>query len=171
MLSVYLQMLDTEEEKVLFEELYLQYKDLMFNIANNILNNAYDAEDVVHQSFLTIAKHIAGIDAVNSPRTKSFIIIITKNKALDCLRYRKRFADENIEDNLFYNTQFPGDNLLAGAIAKLPERTKHILLLHYDNGFSTQEIAQMLNMNRNTVQKTILRAREKIKQLITEENK
>ena len=51
-----LQMLETSEEKVRFEELVLTYKNLMFYVANQILNNDYDAEDAVQQAFFEILK-------------------------------------------------------------------------------------------------------------------
>ena len=45
---IYLQMLETPEEKSKFEQLYLEYKGLMFHVAYEILHNEQDAEDAVH---------------------------------------------------------------------------------------------------------------------------
>ena len=50
---VYLQMIDTPEDRSKFEQLYLEYRGLMFHAANQILHNEQDAEDAVHQAFLT----------------------------------------------------------------------------------------------------------------------
>ena len=57
MLTLYLQMLDTPEEKVRFEEVYLTYRGLMYHTANRILHNRQDAEDAVHNAFLQVIKH------------------------------------------------------------------------------------------------------------------
>ena len=54
MLIMYLQMLDTPEEKVRFEQIYLKYREKMFHVADSILHNDQDAEDAVHNAFLRI---------------------------------------------------------------------------------------------------------------------
>ena len=48
MLVYYLQMLDTPEEKIWFEQIYLKYRGLMYHVADGILHNSQDAEDAVH---------------------------------------------------------------------------------------------------------------------------
>ena len=47
MLIYYLQMLDTPEEKIRFEKIYLKYRSLMYHVADSILHNRQDAEDAV----------------------------------------------------------------------------------------------------------------------------
>jgi RNA polymerase sigma-70 factor (ECF subfamily) len=44
---LYLQMLETPEEKSLFEQIYLEYRGLMYHVAYEILHNDQDAEDAV----------------------------------------------------------------------------------------------------------------------------
>lgn len=56
MLVYYLQMLDTPEEKIRFEQIYLKYRGLMYHVANGILHDRQDAEDAVHNAFLRIIK-------------------------------------------------------------------------------------------------------------------
>lgn len=51
-------MLETPEEKSLFEQIYLEYRGLMFHVAYEILHNEQDAEDAVHQAFVKIAENI-----------------------------------------------------------------------------------------------------------------
>ena len=48
----YLCLLDTEEEKSKFEELYNQYRKLMYLCAKEILRDEQLAEDAVHEAFL-----------------------------------------------------------------------------------------------------------------------
>ena len=55
MLAIYLSMLETNEEKNQFEQLYIKYKQDMYAVAYGVLKNKEDAEDAVHQSFLKIA--------------------------------------------------------------------------------------------------------------------
>lgn len=48
MISFYLSLLDTPEEKSMFEQLYRLYRQDMYKRAYGILKNKYDTEDAVH---------------------------------------------------------------------------------------------------------------------------
>ena len=52
MLSIYLSMVETEEEKDLVTELYNTYKQILFNVSMSILHNTADAEDAVQETFV-----------------------------------------------------------------------------------------------------------------------
>ena len=67
---IYLQMIETEAEQSKFELIYHEYFPLMFHIAYQILHHQQDAEDAVHQAFVSIAENITKIDQPLSPQTK-----------------------------------------------------------------------------------------------------
>gem|GEM_PF-4323344 len=58
MISLYLNIIDNEQDKDKFEQLYLTYKHDMYAVAYHILYNQFDAEDAVHDAFIRIAKNI-----------------------------------------------------------------------------------------------------------------
>ena len=86
---IYLQTIADPGDKSKFEYVYLTYRAFMFYIANGILHNAQDAEDAVHNAFLSIAKNIEKIGDPASLKTKGYISIITERKAIDLYRERK----------------------------------------------------------------------------------
>lgn len=51
-------MMDTQEEKSKFEELYYQYRKLMHWRAKQILTDDMLAEDAVHEAFIKIIRHM-----------------------------------------------------------------------------------------------------------------
>ena len=51
MLMIYLQMIEGDEDKIKFEELYLTYRGLMYKVSFDILQNTQDAEDALHEAF------------------------------------------------------------------------------------------------------------------------
>lgn len=161
---IYLQMIESEEDKSKFIELYNQYRYLMFSVANRILKNEYDAEDAVHQAFVSIIDNLNKIGAVDCPETRSYVVIITENKAIDIIRSRKHLAGEELNDAIHgIEIPLPGDNGLADAMAKLPARYREVLLLRFDNGYNTKELAKMLGMTQGSVQKLIWRAKDALK--------
>ena len=48
---------------------------------------------------------------------------------------------------------------LMGFIEELPDRYRDLILLRYDLGYSTKEIAELTDTTRAAVQKTLFRAR------------
>lgn len=94
---IYLQMIETPEEKSKFEQIYLQYKGLMFHVAFQILHNEQDAEDAVHQAFVKIAENIRKIDQPVCPKTHGYVVTIVENKAID--QYRKQHKHPSAELN------------------------------------------------------------------------
>ena len=60
MLALYMSFIDDESHRRLFEKIYIEYRDPMFFMARSVLGNDSDAEDIVHDVFLKIAKkHMA----------------------------------------------------------------------------------------------------------------
>ena len=67
-MMIYLQTIDTAEDRSKFEQLYEQYKQLMFYTAFQILKRPQDAEDAVHHAFLSIAENISKISDPDCPK-------------------------------------------------------------------------------------------------------
>ena len=96
---LYLQMLPSPSEKDKFEQIYTLYRGLMFYIARRILPGEADAEDAVHQAFVSIIENLKKISEVRCPKTRSYVVIITERKAIDILRSRSRLSPEAFEES------------------------------------------------------------------------
>lgn len=171
-MMIYLQMLETTEQKVRFEDLYYTYKNLMFYVANQILRNEHDAEDAVQQAFFAIAKNFEKISEIKCPQTRSFIVTIVERKAIDIYRAKNRGGVVAFDEE-FINVPHTAeaDSIaaradLANAMAMLPARYRELLLLKYDSGYSEQEIAEMCAMTKANVKKTIHRAKKKLEAIL-----
>lgn len=156
---VYLQMLETEEDRAAFEQLYLTYRSLMYRIAYGILRNQQDAEDAVHQAFLSMIKNFKNFSEIECPKTKAFCVIVVEWKSLDLLRIRKRDIDSYDVERHGVEIPLPGDNGLADALARLSARYREVLLLRYYFGYATREIADMLQMSLSATNKLLWRAK------------
>lgn len=84
---IYLQMIESDEDKSKFEQLYIMYKGLMFHVAMKILKNEFDAEDAVHQAFLSLIENLKKISDVKCPKTRAYIVIITERKAIALIKF------------------------------------------------------------------------------------
>ena len=161
---IYLAMIDSPEGRHKFEFIYNRYKNLMFYTASKILGDTRDSEDTVHD-----------ITDVECPQTKSLIVTITENKAIDLYRKRRKrkitpFEEEylGVPDRSELDSIEDGE-ALARAVASLPGKYREVLFLKYSHGYSVDEIALILSMSKENVKKTIQRARKKLEQLLESE--
>ena len=132
---------DTEGEKGKFEVIYYRYRDMLYMCALGIVKNSADAEDVLHDAFIKIAKNIKQIDDINSKSTAAYLAVITKNTAYDRLRRLKRLnetpiddcflaADDTLIEEIAEKTEY--EKLLA-AVKSVPPPYNEVLFLHYVN--------------------------------------
>lgn len=172
---IYLSMIETPEERGKFEAIYETYRQLMFYIANNILHDARDSEDIVHEAFLKIIEISDQIEVVKCPKTKSLIVTIVERKAIDLYRRKRNktflpFHEELANTASFSKTDaFIASNAISEAIIALPAKYREVLILKYSQGFSTEEIGTILSMSAENVKKTIQRAQKKLEILLDEE--
>lgn len=167
---IYLQMLETPEEKSTFEQIYLEYRGLMYHVAYEILYNEQDAEDAVHQAFVKIAENIKKIEAPVCPKTQSYVVTIVENKAIDQYRKRQRRQTvELIDDIQGIDAHYEGDNELTKCILRLPARYREMILLRYHHGYTVREIAKLLGLSLSAASKLDQRAKNKLKKLCEEE--
>ena len=161
---LYLQTLESPEEKAKFEALYRTYCGLMVAVAMKVTGNRPDAEDAVHQAFLSILKNLDKISEVDCLKTRSYVVIITENKAIDLLRARKKALPRDFEEEpVGITIPPPGEDDLAAALARPPARYREILLLHYHHGYSRKELAQMLELSYVAVQQLLWRAKDALR--------
>ena len=164
---VYLQVLSDEQERANFEALYLRYRSLMLSVARRFLSQPQDAEDAVHQAFLSILKNFHKISSVDCPETRAFVVIIVERKALDILRSRQKTVPlEEMAQGV--DIPLPGDSSLADGLAKLPARYRQVLLLRFAYGYTTRELAKEFGMTQGAVQKLVWRAKEALEKIYEE---
>ncbi len=167
---VYTQMIDSPEDKTKFEQLYLTYRGLMYNVAFQILHNEHDAEDAVHQAFLSMLKNVGKISQVNCPKTRGYAVIIVERKSIDIIRGRRTLSEEEFDESLFgFSFPLPGDGGLSDAIARLPAQYREVLLLRHAHGYDTREVAELLDVSYEAARKLLYRSKTALKILLEKE--
>lgn len=157
-----------EIDQAKFEELYLRYRGMMFYVAMGVLHDGPDAEDAVHQAFLSILENFEKLPEVESPKTQAYVVTVTERKAIDILRAEKAYVETEL-DQLGREVPPPGESALEDAIARLPARYRQVMLLRHQQGYDTKELARMLDMKQESVEKLLWRAKTRLKQIMEEE--
>ena len=168
---IYLGTIESPEEKIKFEELYDKYRGFMLKVASRVLRGEQDAEDAVHNAFMSLAKNMALVPELDSLKLRGFLYIVTENKAVDILRERKRRdLEESLdEDQPLFAPADDGEQGLAWCISRLPPRYQEVILLKYSHGYTTREIASILGISFAAASKLDQRAKARLKELCEKE--
>ena len=166
---VYLQMIETQSDIEKFDEIYTAYQKLMLYVANEVLKNDQDAEDAVHEAFISVAKNLRKISLSDCRKTRAFIVTIVRRKAIDILRKRQRQETLEFDEDAYVPVSTAYKGALRFAIDSLPEKQREILYLHYFVGYSVKEIAEILETKSPAVYKLMERAKAALRKILEEE--
>lgn len=146
------------------------YYGYMYRIAMSILGNATDAEDAVQEAMVAVYKNIEKFFEVECPKTQHLIGIIVRGKAIDMLRGRSRCQEVPLEDYyLLPSRNHSLDSPLADALARLDPHYRDVILLRFADGYTIQQIAQLLEISTANVYKRISRGKAALGKLLEEE--
>ncbi len=165
MLSFYLSLLDSQEDKDKFEQLYHLYSPLMKYVAYQKLQNEHLAEEAVQDAFIKVINSFYKIEEIDSHKTKRFLVVVTENTAIDILRKEK--PDKRVSyDRIEWGMATTPDLLeqiaveeLVEIITAMPEIYRTVLELRAYHELSDKQIAIVLGISHATVRKRLERAR------------
>ena len=161
-----------------FEELIRRHQQRVFALVGSILRRQEDVEDIAQQVFLKVYLSIRKFD--QRAAFSTWLYKITVNECWDYLRkkkvrplvYESDLSEEQVSrlDGLMSAerlTLSAGDrmevkDLLEQMLDRLPEQDRQLLVLKEVEGFSVQELAEILSLNVNTVKVRLFRARGRI---------
>ena len=175
MLSFYLSMVETEEERNLITELYTKYEQKMYRVAMSILHNNHSAEDAVHEAFLRIINKLSEFTFDNDIKTEALFVIIVRNVAIDMYNKAKRtelleLSEEIAEDGSSASEyQRLEETTAKEVISKLPENLRQVIVMRYILEIDVKTIASTLGATPTAIYARIRRARA-IMRNIMEEN-
>ena len=94
---LFLSVIEDEAVRDSLEEVYHLYKREMYYIANSILKDSYEAEDVVHTAIIKFSDYIKENFDPKCHKTRALIVIIVRNLSINIYNQRKRRGALNIE--------------------------------------------------------------------------
>lgn len=170
---IYLALIETEDDRRKFEQLYITYKQTMFYVANRILKDGHAAEDAVHQAFIRIMDNLDKVTDVDCNKTKAFVVVIVENISIDFYRKRKRENLLSYDELGIYvaDEKSPIDTIdnVTNAIASLPILYSSVLRLKFSQGYNDSEISQILHISEDNVRQRITRGRRKLSQILNQD--
>lgn len=152
-----------------FREIYRRHSPSVFGLALRLSGyRREEAEEAVQETWIRACRKLPGFRWESSLRTWLCSI------AVMCLRERRRAASRRPEEEL-PSGDLPmeapraqgGDALdLERAIASLPEKFRHVLILRDIQGYTHREIGRLLEINPGTSKSQLFRARRAVRQAL-----
>ncbi len=143
-----------------YNECVSAYADNVYRFIYKNLKHQEDAQDVVQTAFEKLWVNKANVDVLKS---KSYLFAIAYNQMIDHLRKVKRmnYKDEIPEHALGAEKQKSNDlkKTLELALATLPDMQRNLVMLKDYEGYSYDEIAEIMNLNTTQVKVYLHRAR------------
>ena len=168
-----------QKDEAAFKTIVETWKDMVFNTALGIVQNAEDAEDVAQEVFVQVYESVSSFKGESKFSTWLYRITITKS--MDHIRRKKRkkrfaFIQSlfGLNNEVLYDPpdfHHPGvslDNkersaILFRAIEQLPENQKIAFTLHKMEGLSYQQVSVVMNATVSSVESLLHRAKTNLK--------
>lgn len=165
MIILFFDLLDDEQDKHRFEDIYNKYKNLSGYICFEILKDYSLAEDAVSEVFFKLARNFKSFQYINEEKTRNYIRILSRRMAINMLRKMKNdpilYGDEiEIKDDYIFEEHVVGEAMSKSMLLNLPEKYYEVLYMSVSLNLTGEQIAQSLDININTVYKRLQRARE-----------
>jgi RNA polymerase sigma-70 factor (ECF subfamily) len=152
-----------------FGELVHRYQRRAFAVAHRLMRQQQDAEDLVQDAFIAALDKLDSYDE-QRPFSPWFFRILV-NRGTSRIRARSVRATEAIPETIGDTTELP-DRLaergetgvrVRAAMAELSERQRLVIQLYELDGFTTAEVADMLEIAEPTVRWTLHAARKRLR--------
>jgi RNA polymerase sigma-70 factor, ECF subfamily len=165
------------EDQEAFEELIRRHQHRVFAVAGGILHRREDVEDISQQVFVKAYFSLKRFD--QRAAFSTWLYKITVNECWDLLRkkkvrplvYEADLSEEQARQVVRAEQKDAGPDVSERLEARqrverllegLDERDRLMLILKEVEGFAVEEVADVLDLNANTVKVRLFRARRRI---------
>ncbi len=165
-----------------FEALLNKYRNLVYHVMIRMVRNPQEAEDLCQEAFIKAFGALASFNEEFAFST--WLMKIATNNCIDFLR-KKKLRTYSIDEPIQYKDEkvhfeLPDyeptaerqiinrerSKMIDEAIASLPPRYRHVIILRHKEEKSYEEIAEILKLPLGTVKARIFRAREMLNKKI-----
>lgn len=137
----------------------------LYRTAFLLLGNQADIQDVLQEVLLRFLEKSPAFSSEDHER--AWLLHVATNCCMDCLRFRKKHACVDLS-LLQECLAAPEQQSHIEELYALPAKWKSVLILHYFEGYSVAEIAQIMKLSKNAVKKRLQRGREALKLALSE---
>lgn len=147
-------LLSTDKE---ITEIYLRHMKTIYRVCFAYMKNSADTEDAVQDTFIKMIRYKTAFESED--HEKAWLIRTASNVCKDILKswWRRREKLEDYEDLHSVDGIEVDDTLKV--VMSLPDKYKTVVYLYYYEGYTSVEIAGILNKSSSTIRNYLHEAR------------
>ncbi|MBE8714863.1 RNA polymerase sigma factor [Sphingobacterium hungaricum] len=160
--------------------IYKRYYGYLMAITLRYVKHEMEAEEITNESFVKVFRKLEAFsqheeDAVLEKTFKSWMARIAVNTSIDVLRVRKNntMLEDVSEQVLLQHATVDSSKMevqdILNLLHQLPDLQKSIFNLYEIEGYSHDEIGEMLSIPESTSRTYLTRAKQKLRKLYTEQ--
>ena len=151
-----------EADKQMLADHYLD----LYQMAYSMLRNAADAEDAAQEALVvTMTRQLWG-------DPYKYCVAVLRNICIKMKKSNEVLVDTMVDvPNAARDTYSLRLHRLMDLLEEMPKRTREILLLHYEKGYSKTQIAEMKDLSLSMVKKIFNKGQERLKRQLIEMEK
>ena len=170
MLSLFLSVLETEQDRQCFQKLYEQCHDRIERTAMRILKDQHDAEDAVQNAFVQIIRHFEKVYEIPPEDLPFWCVSIVKNEAYMILRKKRNTVPLEDWDAVTAEGELISSyDDIVKLFGRLPDTYRSALEMKLLLEYSGKEIAQHLCISETAVNARISRGRALLREIMEKE--
>ena len=152
--------MDEKKEKDL-ETAFSRYYQMLYKISIIMLCNEQDAYDAVQETFVRYLEYKNGFH--DEDHEKAWLIRVNINVCKNFLRFHRLHPMVDYEQlSLKYHSD--EEVGLMDELFQLSQKSKEVLILHYIEGYTNPEIADILQISESAAKKRLERARTELRE-------
>ena len=147
-----------------------KFGDSILSFAYTYMQNRPDAEEILQDTM--IAYLLNAPVFANDAHARAWLLTTARNLSMNRLRYNRYRIHADLDETLSERLAAPSKedhSYLLEAVRKLPENMRESIYLFYWEGYSTSQIAVLLDRRESTVRSDLSRARKRLKDILKEE--
>lgn len=168
------------DDRVFMEQLYIEYKGLMYGVALTYLRNSEDAQDAVNDAVIRLINKVPELREKDRSVLRPYIVSTMKRTALNIIKKKKTmrervrnvdieeievYADQNAEVDTAVVVNSTSAELRK-AVEQLTDRERTVLRLKYFEEWSDADIAQWLGLAESSIRVYLVRARRHMYEIL-----
>jgi RNA polymerase sigma-70 factor (ECF subfamily) len=135
----------------------------LLRLAYSYLHNMQDSEEILQDVMLKLMDKAPVFES--DEHEKAWLLRVAANMSKNRLEYNKMRETDELNDELVAEER-EDLSFVWNAVKSLPENYREVIHLFYEEGYQTDEIAEMLGETGSNIRTKLKRARTKLKEVL-----
>ena len=166
MLALTMALIDNDDDKELFRQMFNKYKKRIFSVAYHFLSSEALAEEATQETFFRLAKNFCAVRQLEGDALEGYIIITAKHTAIGTYRREKKHTYVALRDGAeLADSDFSAFERadIRAAIESLGPNDREVLYLYYSLGLGHREAGKALGISAAAARKRAQYARARLR--------